>query len=286
MRCTGRCAWKARSASRPAPTAIATSPRAAGPSASPPGRACKASRWRRAPRSSRRSRRARSASAPRSPRLPARARARTTRCRARRIGAATACGRTRWNCGWKAMRACTTGHAGRAPSRARAMAPSRPDPGRRRACSPEAAGPTAQRSAGPFVWKTVRVSVLLILLALVAGQQLLERVATQSWKETLWVGIFPLNGDGSAGAQQYIESLTPADFAAIETFFSREARRYGVTLETPVHIELYPQGRTLPPVLARDAGPLGIAWWSLRLRWFAFRHSDSAGQAPARVRIF
>ena len=136
------------------------------------------------------------------------------------------------------------------------------------------------------MWKTVRVSILLILLALVAGQQLLERVATQSWKETLWVGIFPLNADGSAGAQQYIESLTSGDFAGIETFFSREAHRYGVGVETPVHIELYPQGRALPPLLPREAGPLGIAWWSLRLRWFAFRHSDFPGQAPARVRIF
>jgi hypothetical protein len=136
------------------------------------------------------------------------------------------------------------------------------------------------------VWKAVRVSLLLILLGLVAGQQLLERVATQSWRETLWVGIFPLNGDGSAGAQQYIESLTPKDFASIEDFFSREAHRYGVSLETPVHIELYPQGTTLPPALPRDAGPLGIAWWSLRLRWFAFRHSDARGQAPSRVRIF
>ena len=136
------------------------------------------------------------------------------------------------------------------------------------------------------MWKTVRVSVLLILLALVAGQQLLERVATQSWKETLWVGIFPLNGDGSQGARQYIESLTPGDFAGIEAFFSREAHRYGVRLETPVHVELYPEGSALPPQIARDAGPLGIAWWSLRLRWFAFRHSDFPGQAPARVRIF
>jgi hypothetical protein len=136
------------------------------------------------------------------------------------------------------------------------------------------------------VWKTVRVSLLLILLGLVAGQQLLERVATQSWKETLWVGIFPLNGDGSAGAQQYIESLTPADFAPLEDFFRREAHRYGVSLESPVHIELYPEGRALPPVLPRDAGPFGIAWWSLSLRWFAFRHGDSPGQAPPRVRIF
>ena len=39
-------------------------------------------------------------------------------CRARRTGAATGCGRRRWSCGSKAMRACTTARAGRARSRA------------------------------------------------------------------------------------------------------------------------------------------------------------------------
>jgi hypothetical protein len=104
------------------------------------------------------------------------------------------------------------------------------------------------------VWKNLRIALLLLVLAAVAGQQLLERRATQAWKETLWVGIFPLNADGSASAQHYIASLSPADFADLEAFFAREARRYGLALETPVHIELYPQGPQLPPTLAADAG--------------------------------
>ena len=42
------------------------------------------------------------------------------RCRARRTGAATACGRKRWSCGSRATRAFMTARAGRARSRARA----------------------------------------------------------------------------------------------------------------------------------------------------------------------
>jgi hypothetical protein len=136
------------------------------------------------------------------------------------------------------------------------------------------------------VWKTLRISVLLLVLLVVAGQQLLDRVATRSWKEPLWVGVFPVNADGSAAAQRYIEALTPGDFTDIEAFFSREAHRYGLTLEQPVHVELYPQGRELPPALPQGAGALGNAWWTLRLRWFAFRHTDFPGHAPARIRIF
>ena len=136
------------------------------------------------------------------------------------------------------------------------------------------------------MWKNVRIALLLVLLALIAGQQLLERTLTRCWKETLWVGIFPLNADGSATAQRYIEGLGPQDFADLEAFFTREGHRYGLPLETPVHVELYPQGQELPPPLPADAGPFGIAWWSLRMRWFAFRHTHFAGRAPSRIRIF
>ena len=136
------------------------------------------------------------------------------------------------------------------------------------------------------MWKLLRISVLLLVLVVVAAQALMERVDTRAWKETLWVGVFPLNGDGSSGTQHYIEGLTSADFTDIETFMAREAHRYGVALGSPVHVELYPQGAALPPLLPAGSGPLGIAWWSLRMRWFAFRHSTFPGHAPSRIRIF
>jgi hypothetical protein len=136
------------------------------------------------------------------------------------------------------------------------------------------------------VWKTIRIGLLLLMLGAVALHQWLDRVRTQSWRETLWVGIYPLNADGTATAEQYIDALSVKDFAPIESFFAREAHRYGVPLDEPVHIELYPQGDSLPPALAPDAGPLGIAWWSLKLRWFAWRVAEVPGRVPARIRLF
>ncbi|HEV2285958.1 MAG TPA: hypothetical protein VGR80_07935, partial [Steroidobacteraceae bacterium] len=59
-----------------------------------------------------------------------------------------------------------------------------------------------------------------------------------------------------------------------------------MTLDEPVHIELYPEGTELPPALAPDAGPLGIAWWSLKLRWYARHASSVAGRVPSRIRMF
>jgi len=136
------------------------------------------------------------------------------------------------------------------------------------------------------VWKNIRIALLLLVLAAVALHTWFDRRATQSWHETVWVGIFPLNGDGSARAQQYIDGLTVKEFAAIEDFLTREAHRYGLRLEQPLHVELYPQGQQLPPALDPGAGPLGVAWWSLKLRWFAARASSVPGRAPPRIRMF
>ena len=158
-----------------------------------------------------------------------RRRRRTSRistCRARRTGAATACGRRAWSCGSRAMRACTTARAGGAGSPARADGAFGPAPGRRRACSREAAR-VAPRS---HVWKEPAHPLLLLVLLAVAVQQLLDRIDTQSWQETLWVGIFPLNADGTRRPRSATSRRSgPQDFADIEAFFAREGHRYGVS---------------------------------------------------------
>jgi len=57
------------------------------------------------------------------------------------------------------------------------------------------------------MWRNIRILLLLLVLAGVAIHTWLDRMATQSWKEALWVGIYPLNGDGTPSAQRYIDGL-------------------------------------------------------------------------------
>ena len=136
------------------------------------------------------------------------------------------------------------------------------------------------------MWKNLRVAILLLVLLWAASHTWLERRASTSWQEPLWVGIFPVNADGSSTAQSYIDSLGEGDFADIEDFVAREAHRYGKQLAEPIHIALYPQVKQLPPQLERGSGLLATVWWSLELRWFAWRAADFNGRAPARIRLF
>jgi hypothetical protein len=135
------------------------------------------------------------------------------------------------------------------------------------------------------VWRNIRIAILLLVLIWAAGHTWLDRMTSTRWKEPLWVGVFPVNADGSAAAQTYIDGLSDGEFTDIEAFAAREAHRYGKNLEQPVHVVLYPPLKQVPPLLERNAGLVGTAAWSLKLRWFAWRALDFNGRAPPRIRL-
>jgi hypothetical protein len=136
------------------------------------------------------------------------------------------------------------------------------------------------------VWRNIRILILLLVLLWAAVHTWFEQIGSTGWKQPLWVGIFPVNADGTAAAQSYVDGLDTREFADIEDFMAREAHRYGRPLAEPVHIVLYPQVRQIPPQLERGDGLLGTAWWSLKLRWYAWRNADAHGRAPPRIRLF
>lgn len=136
------------------------------------------------------------------------------------------------------------------------------------------------------MWKIIRIAVLLVVLAVVAAAGWAEKASTTSWDKTLWVGIFPLNADGSDAAARYIGNLKVEDFARIESFFAQQAARYGVKVDRPVRVDLYPSPRELPPALAPHSNGLQVMWWSLKTRLYARSAADVPGRPHSHIRVF
>ena len=136
------------------------------------------------------------------------------------------------------------------------------------------------------MWRTIRIGVMLLVLLAVALHTWHDRISTRSWNHTLWIGVFPIDADGSPAARNYVAGLTGREFEPIEGFFEREAHRYGVAIDRPVRLELYPERLERPPELSPGTGPLGIAWWSLRMRWYAAHASRIPGRTPPQIRVF
>jgi len=135
------------------------------------------------------------------------------------------------------------------------------------------------------MWRNLRILILLLILLIVALNTYFDRVYSTDWNIPLRVTIYPINGDGSPHVDTYIASLKPERFQALEKFFEREARHYGLTMERPIRFTSAPQLRDLPPNLDRGANVLSIMSWSLRMRYWAWRTPDRPGPAPD-VKLF
>jgi hypothetical protein len=136
------------------------------------------------------------------------------------------------------------------------------------------------------MWRTLRIAVLLVVLFAVALGAWFDQHRTTSWQHTVWVGLFPINADGSAVAEQYLARLREPDFAPISEFMAREAHRYGVTLTEPVNVRLYATLPAPPPALAADAGALTRVLWSLKLRHYRSQAMDRISRSRPQIALF
>ncbi|HHJ15332.1 MAG TPA: hypothetical protein ENJ80_01395 [Gammaproteobacteria bacterium] len=131
----------------------------------------------------------------------------------------------------------------------------------------------------------MRITLLLLVLFIVGMNNWLTQLRSTDWEESLWVVVYPVNGDNSRVSQQYIGTLSADTFDAIETFLASEAQRYGQAIREPVSIYLAPQVSSHPPMPPAGGGTLSIMLWSLKLRYWAWRN-DTFDGPPADVQMF
>jgi hypothetical protein len=131
------------------------------------------------------------------------------------------------------------------------------------------------------VLRFLRIALLLYVLAFVAVGTLITAREAARWERPLRVTVHPINGDSTEAARAWIRHLREEDFAAVESFFSDEAHRYGVAIEKPLRLELAPELDTSLPRMPGDSSLLPAVLWSLRLRWLsAWLGLSRDGPAP------
>ncbi len=132
------------------------------------------------------------------------------------------------------------------------------------------------------MFKTIRISILLFILAAVLVSSYRSKTRVVEWKYTLPVLIYPINGDGSAVAEETIRQLKVEDFQPIEKFMREAAEMYGKSGQSSIEIRLKNSLQVKPP---EEQDALKVIWWSLKFRWWAFRHARVQGSGE-QVRLF
>ena len=127
------------------------------------------------------------------------------------------------------------------------------------------------------MFKKIRIAILLFILFLVGANTYLTHKRTTDWDQSLAIVIYPINGDGSPFTADYIARLTRDDFKPIAHFMQSEGLRYNLSLVDPVLMDMAPEISALPPSPPFGANIFAIMWWSLQLRYWAWKHDTYQG---------
>jgi len=131
------------------------------------------------------------------------------------------------------------------------------------------------------MFKRLRIAILLYVLLFVAVGEFLAARRSTDWDDTLWVDVYPVNGDRLSSTQRYLDALDPKEFDGVEQFFSVEAKRYGLMLSSPFRLRVTAQYRDTLPTLEAPTSALATLWWSLQMRWLALKLGwQSTGPKP------
>ena len=136
------------------------------------------------------------------------------------------------------------------------------------------------------MFKAVRISILLFILFFVAVNTWLTQARSTDWNNSLWIKIYPINGDDSSESAKYIKQLKVSDFAAIEEFIAKETSHYSRNVARPVRVELGSEVNEQPPELDLAPNMLSVMLWSFKMRWWASSVTESQDRIDPDVRIF
>ena len=138
-------------------------------------------------------------------------------------------------------------------------------------------------SRGGF--KLLRILILLLVLLIVAMTTWQDRYRSTRWRVPLYVAIYPIAADESPVTLSYVAALEADRFKPVDRFFMREAKRYELNAREPVRTRLRSELHDRPPQRAPNDGMLATAWWSLKLRFWAWRASGHVNE-PEDIRMF
>ena len=137
-----------------------------------------------------------------------------------------------------------------------------------------------------MAFRRLRIALLVFVLITVALFTWQQQARVASWKETLPVEIYPINGDGSRDVDVYVAQLKTEAFAPIGAFLAREAKEYGLALDPVVHISLQKPLGSRPPEPPPASDRLAVLWWSLKLRYWVYRQVSNYSLRSTTARVF
>ncbi len=116
----------------------------------------------------------------------------------------------------------------------------------------------------------MRVVLLLSILFVIVVNTWMTEKRMAAWERPILVTIYPIVADATPATLKYAEDIDLSDFANVNRFMGRQSRPYGFSVTPAFRFQLARPSLELPPVIPAQFEPAAIAWWSLKMRWWAW----------------
>ena len=136
------------------------------------------------------------------------------------------------------------------------------------------------------VFKLMRVVILLSILFVILINTWMTEKQMAAWERPILVTIYPIAADDEPATLKYVENIDVKEFADVNRFMGKESRPYGFTVTPAFRFQLAQPSQEPPPAVPAQFEPAQIAWWSLKMRWWAWMRELDDELVPPDVQMF
>ncbi len=136
------------------------------------------------------------------------------------------------------------------------------------------------------VFKLMRVVLLLSIFFVIVLSTWMTEKRMAAWERPILVTVYPIAADEETATWKIVKEIDEAYFRGVNDFFSRESVPYGFSVTPALRIQVAPVSSELPPTLPDQFSTMGIAWWSLKMRWWAWVRDLTDGEVQSDIQMF
>lgn len=135
-------------------------------------------------------------------------------------------------------------------------------------------------------FRNIRIAILLLVLVLVGARAMMDARAIRGWDEPVLVMLFPVAIDTDPTTTTYTARLDSSAFSEIDSFVRAQASAYGIQRAQMLEVEVGPSPAGVPPLPPDEPSILDVILFSLKLRWWTWRHAKGEEGHRGDVRLF
>lgn len=120
------------------------------------------------------------------------------------------------------------------------------------------------------VFKLARVVLLLSIFFVILINTWMTEKRMAAWERPILVTIYPIAADSDPKTLKFVQDIEVSHFDPVNRFMDRESGPYGFRVTPAFRFQLSESSTEMPPAVPGQFDTLGIAWWSLKMRWWAW----------------